>query len=49
VKHLYTPQIKGREKRKKHDSKDGLLGVEGIDVTTLRDIIEKALEHIEEN
>ncbi|MBE6572631.1 MAG: DUF4093 domain-containing protein [Ruminococcaceae bacterium] len=42
VKHLYIPQIKGREKRKKHDSKDGLLGVEGIDVTTLRDIIEKA-------
>ena len=42
VKHLYIPQIKGREKRKKQDSKDGLLGVEGIDSATLRDIIEKA-------
>ena len=42
VKHLYIPQIKGREKRKKQDSKDGLLGVEGIDSATLRGIIEKA-------
>ena len=39
VRHLYIPQIKGREKRKTHDSKDGLLGVEGIDTQTLRKII----------
>ena len=42
VKHLYIPQIKGREKRKKHDSKDGLLGVEGIDADSLREIILRA-------
>ncbi len=42
VRHLYIPQIKGREKRKKHDSKDGLLGVEGIDSASLREIILRA-------
>ena len=42
VKHLYIPQIKGREKRKKHDSKDGLLGVEGIGASELREIILRA-------
>lgn len=42
VKHLYIPQIKGRERRKKHDSKDGLLGVEGIDAASLREIILRA-------
>ncbi len=36
VTHLYVPAVKGREKRKTEDSKEGLLGVEGIDTDTLR-------------
>lgn len=36
---LYTPQIKGREKRKVHDSKEGYLGVEGVDADILREIL----------
>ena len=36
---LYTPQIKGREKRKDHDSKEGYLGVEGVDVDILRELL----------
>ena len=31
IVHLYIPQIKGRERRKSEDSKEGLLGVEGMD------------------
>lgn len=36
---LYTPQIKGKEKRKKAPSKEGFLGVEGVDVKTIREIL----------
>lgn len=36
---LYTPQIKGREKRKSHDSAEGYLGVEGADVKLLYDLL----------
>ena len=36
---LYIPAVKGREKRKKEDSKEGLLGVEGIDCDTLRSLL----------
>ena len=36
VYHLYTPQIKGKEKRKNAPSKAGFLGVEGMDDDTLR-------------
>ena len=36
---LYTPQIKGREKRKAHDSAEGYLGVEGADVKLLYDLL----------
>ena len=36
IVHLYVPALKGREKRKKSDSKEGLLGVEGIDADFLR-------------
>ncbi|MDO4618424.1 MAG: DUF4093 domain-containing protein [Clostridia bacterium] len=39
ILHAYTPEIKGKEKRKEHLSKEGLLGVEGID----EDIIMNAL------
>lgn len=31
IKHAYIPQIKGKEKRKAQPSKEGTLGVEGID------------------
>lgn len=34
--HLYIPAIPGREKRKTEDSKEGLLGVEGMDAEVLR-------------
>lgn len=37
---IYTPQIKGREKRKEHDSKEGYLGVEGVDAKILHDLLE---------
>ncbi len=30
VKHAYIPDIKGRERRKNHHSKEGFLGVEGV-------------------
>lgn len=36
---LYTPQIKGREKRKTQDSKEGYLGVEGVDADILREML----------
>ncbi len=39
VIHLYTPQIKGKERRKTACSKAGLLGVEGIDAQKLREIL----------
>ncbi len=38
VIHLYIPAVAGKEKRKERASKDGLLGVEGIDSETLRQI-----------
>ena len=37
--HVYTPQIEGKERRKKAPSKAGLLGVEGMG----REILEKTL------
>lgn len=30
IKHAYIPDIKGKEKRKNHSSKEGFLGVEGV-------------------
>lgn len=36
--HLYIPQIKGKEKRKSAPSKEGTLGVEGMDAKLLRDL-----------
>ncbi len=35
---VYPPQIEGKEKRKTAPSKEGLLGVEGIDAQTLRQL-----------
>ena len=40
VIHIYTPQIKGKEKRKDAPSKEGFLGVEGMEL----DWLIKALE-----
>lgn len=38
ITHLYIPEIKGREKRKHMDSKEGFLGVEGIECDLLAEI-----------
>lgn len=37
--HLYIPQVTGKEKRKKLPSKAGMLGVEGIEADTLRELL----------
>lgn len=39
IKHAYIPQIRGKETRKAEPSKDGFLGVEGVD----KDVIIKAI------
>lgn len=36
---LYVPRIEGKEKRKKAPSKDGVLGVEGIDAEIIRRVL----------
>ena len=41
VTHLYTPVIAGKERRKKEGSKEGILGVEGIDADVLREMFLK--------
>lgn len=42
VINIYAPVIKGKERRKQHPSKEGLLGVEGIDPGKLRKLFETA-------
>ena len=37
---LYTPQIEGKERRKDHASREGFLGVEGIEAEMLRRLLE---------
>lgn len=37
--HLYIPQVKGRERRKTEASKEGYLGVEGMDADCLRALL----------
>ncbi len=39
---LYAPQIVGKESRKNKASKQGLLGVEGIEADAIRSLFEKA-------
>lgn len=39
VTHLYIPAIKGKERRKPHAGKAGLLGVEGMEADTLRALL----------
>ncbi len=41
--HLYIPKIEGKEKRKDEASKEGLLGVEGMDIELLRSLFEPFL------
>lgn len=36
---LYVPRIQGKEKRKKLPSKEGILGVEGMDTEVIRNIL----------
>lgn len=42
VKHIYIPDVYGKEKRKKSLSAQGKIGVEGIDSKTLISLFEKA-------
>ena len=42
VLHAYVPEMKGREKRKEKDSKEGLLGVEGMSEDVIIDAIIKS-------
>lgn len=39
IYNLYIPQVIGKEKRKEKASKEGYLGVEGINANTLRELI----------
>lgn len=39
VVHLYIPQIVGKERRKAHPSKEGTLGVEGMETTLLEALL----------
>ena len=41
IKNAYIPQQKGKEKRKTKNSKEGLLGVEGIDDKYIEDILKE--------
>lgn len=41
VYNLYIPKIEGKEKRKREGSKEGTLGVEGMDASLLRGLFEK--------
>lgn len=42
VKHAYIPDIAGKERRKSAPSKEGKLGVEGMETAVLREALERA-------
>lgn len=42
IKNVYIPDVKGKEKRKDKPSKEGLLGVEGIDEKVLEGLLMEA-------
>lgn len=44
ITNIFIPDIYGKERRKKEPSKEGKLGVEGMDNALLEDIISKGLE-----
>ncbi len=48
IKHAYIPDLYGKEKRKSHPSKEGKLGVEGIDPKILLEAIRLAGASAEE-
>lgn len=42
VKHAYIPDVKGKERRKDQPSKEGLLGVEGMEAADILQALERA-------
>ena len=42
IKHAYIPELVGKERRKSAPSKEGLLGVEGMDAATLEHALRRA-------
>lgn len=42
IRHVYIPDLLGKERRKAQPSKEGKLGVEGIPAPILRDVLTKA-------
>lgn len=49
VKHAYIPEVEGKEKRKSTPSKEGFLGVEGIDDDVIIKSVEKCATEQNEN
>lgn len=49
IKHAYIPDIKGKEKRKDKASKEGFLGVEGIDDGIILNALKDCITPIEDN
>lgn len=49
VKHAYIPDIEGKEKRKAKPSKEGFLGVEGINDAIIIEAVNKCSVHIEDD
>lgn len=47
IKHIYIPDIYGKEKRKAAPSKEGKLGVEGMDAELLKKLLEQAQVMVE--
>lgn len=47
IKHIYIPDIYGKEKRKAAPSKEGKLGVEGMDCELLKRLFEQAQVKVE--
>ena len=45
---LYTPQIEGKERRKKSPSKQGYLGVEGMSADVIRSLLEPFIDGSED-
>ncbi len=42
IKHAYIPEIRGKERRKRHPGKEGILGVEGMTQEIIADALLKA-------
>ena len=48
IKHAYIPDILGKERRKAAPSKEGKLGVEGMELSVLRQALERAGATVED-